>query len=256
MESHESYTAARAALEWQIEMGATEAIGEAPVNRYALAAEPPAAPAPAASAPPPPEAAGPDPVAAAREAAAAAPDLAALRDAIAAYEHCELKRGARNTVFADGNPEAAVMVIGEAPGRDEDREGRPFVGRAGQLVGPDVRRHRAGAGRRGRGKALYITNIMPWRPPQNRAPTPAEIAMMTPFVERHVALAAPRLIVLMGNIACQGMLGRKGITRLRGGWAEVAGRRPPCRCSTRPICCARRRRNARPGPIFWRCRRG
>lgn len=221
--------AARAALQWQVELGATEAIGDVAVSRYEapvpVVPEAPAVAGPEAghaAAVPAPEAHA-DPVAAARAAAAAAGDLAALHNAIAAYPHCELKRGARNTVFADGVPEARVMIVGEAPGREEDLEGRPFVGRAGRLL--DRMFAAIGLSRLGAGaEALYISNILPWRPPQNRTPTPVEIAMMLPFVERHVALAAPEVLVLMGNVACQGLLGRQGITRLRGQWVEVLGR--------------------------------
>jgi len=98
------------------------------------------------------------------------------------------------------------MIIGEAPGRDEDREGRPFVGRAGQLL--DAMFGAIGHGREGAEQPIYITNVMPWRPPQNREPTPEEIAMMLPFLERHVALANPDLLVLMGNVSCQAVLGQ------------------------------------------------
>ena len=134
--------AALAALEWQVELGLADAIGEAPVNRYDLAeaaprapAVPPrAAPVQAAAPPPAPEAVAADPVALARTAAAGAASLEALREAIHAFDLCELKKGARNTVFADGNPKARVLILGEAPGRDEDIEGLPFVGRAGQLL--------------------------------------------------------------------------------------------------------------------------
>lgn len=224
MESHLDFHAARALLEWQVELGATEAICDAPVNRFDLPeAQPRAKPAtPAADNPPahaPVEA--PDPALVARDAAALAADLEGLAAAMAAYEHCELKRGAKTTVFADGNPAARVMVIGEAPGREEDMQGKPFVGRAGQMLdrmfaainlARDAARPEA---------ALYITNILPWRPPQNREPTPEEIAMMLPFVERHVALVNPDVLVLMGNVSCQGLLGRKGITRLRGNWATA-----------------------------------
>jgi DNA polymerase len=127
----------KALLDWQVEMGATEAIGDVPVNRYDAPeppkkVRPPAAPvlvAPAVT----PEAAG-NPVAEARAAAGAAATLPALAAALGAFEHCELKRGARQLVFADGDPAARVMFVGEAPGRDEDRIGKPFVGQAGQLL--------------------------------------------------------------------------------------------------------------------------
>lgn len=223
METH----AALALLEWQIELGATEAIGDAPVNRLDL-------PEAVSSQLTTPQQTAPvqqvsavsqtDPVEEAQTMAAAAADLAALREALAAYDRCDLKRGARNLVFADGNPAARVMIVGEAPGRDEDLQGLPFVGRAGQLLdqmfaaigldraSPDAQ------------QALYITNLLPWRPPQNRDPSPEEIAMMMPFVRRHVELADPDLIVAMGNHACQGLLGRRGITRLRGTWDTALGK--------------------------------
>ena len=111
------------------------------------------------------------------------------------------------------------MIIGEAPGRDEDREGRPFVGRAGQLLDKML-----GAIDLDRDKNVYITNVLPWRPPQNRDPLPAEVAMMVPFLKRHVELAEPEVLVLMGNISCQAVLGKRGITRLRGEWDQVWGK--------------------------------
>ena len=212
-----------------MELGATEAIGETPVNRYDLPAAAPAPALPAAPAAPVIPAGedagvGADPVVAARAAAQAAPDLAALATALAAYDHCELKRGARNTVFADGRPGARVMIIGEAPGRDEDVQGLPFVGRAGRLLDRmfaaiDLARDAVDAE-----SALYITNILPWRPPENRRPTAEECAMLLPFVERHVELAGPDLLVLMGNTPCSAILGRGGITRLRGNWVEALDR--------------------------------
>lgn len=213
---------ALAALAWQIELGADEAILDAPVNRYEIPKpepKPKAAPAPQNR----PKPAEPDPVAAA-EAAAQVPTLEALQAALTAFEHCPLKKGARNTVFADGTPTARVMLIGEAPGRDEDLQGKPFVGKAGQLLDRMFDAISMGRGAEDPARALYITNILPWRPPQNRDPKPEEIGMMLPFMRRHVDLADPQLIVLMGNIACQAMLGRRGITRLRGNWQDVLGR--------------------------------
>jgi DNA polymerase len=155
--------------------------------------------------------------------AAEAPDLAALREALAAYPWCDLRLGARNLVFSDGDPRARVMIVGEAPGREEDREGRPFVGQAGRLL--DRMLAAIGLGRSSEaGDAVYITNVLPWRPPSNRDPEPAELAMMLPFLRRHVELAAPEVLVLMGNHACGAVLGRRGITRLRGQWGEGFGR--------------------------------
>ena len=231
---------ARAMLEWQIEAGVTEAVGEAPVDRLAPAPraasdgdrpdppdsghprERPAAPDHRAAASPSGTAPD-DPVAAAHAAAAAAADLPALRAAVAAYPHCELRRGARGVVFADGIPGARVMIVGEAPGRDEDIAGLPFVGRSGQLL--DLMLAAIGLSRRAEDPArgVYITNVMPWRPPQNRDPKAGEIAMMKPFLERHVALAAPEILVPMGNPACAALLGVRGITKLRGVETEALG---------------------------------
>jgi DNA polymerase len=215
-----------ALLDWQIDLGADEAIGDVPVDRYALtppaakvdAASVPAAPVPAAPA------AGVDAVRVATAAAAAAGDLAALKAAMAAFDLCELKRGARNLVFADGRPEARVMIVGEAPGREEDMQGLPFVGPAGQLLDRMLAAIGLARDQAEAAQAVYITNVLPWRPPQNRDPSPEEIAMLMPFVRRHVDLVEPEVIVAMGNHACQGLLGRRGITRMRGEWAEALGR--------------------------------
>lgn len=231
MTDWQTYANARVALEWQIDLGATEAIGDAPVNRYEVV--PASKPAPKIdtpvpqSAPPPPQAVEVPQVNAAeiaRDLAQAATDLAALRMQLEAFEHCEIRQGARNLVFGDGNPEARVMIIGEAPGADEDKQGLPFVGRAGQLLDKmfaaiDMDRAVADAD-----KALYITNILPWRPPQNRDPSPEEVDMLRPFVRRHVELVNPDVLVLMGNHACHALLGKKGITRLRGNWTEALGK--------------------------------
>ncbi|MEO1778820.1 MAG: uracil-DNA glycosylase [Pseudomonadota bacterium] len=215
MDSQE-HQAALAALAWQVELGVDECIGDAPVDRYATPA-PVVAKAAAVAAPL--VATAEDPVTAAAAAAAAAADLPGLRAALAAYEHCELKRGARNLVFSDGVPGARVMIVGEAPGRDEDREGKPFVGRAGQLLDRML-----GAIDLSRDASVYITNVLPWRPPQNRDPKPDEIAMMQPFLHRHIALADPDVLVVVGNHACQALLGKRGITRLRGDWTETRGK--------------------------------
>lgn len=215
MESALDYWSARALLEWQAELGATEALCDAPVDRYALEQAAPK-PKPGAAPAPPPKPKEVNPAEVAQKAAKGAASLPALRDALAAFDHCDLKRGARNLVFSDGQPGARVMIIGEAPGRDEDLQGKPFVGRAGQLL--DKMLEAIGLSR---AESVYITNVLPWRPPQNRDPLPAEIAMLTPFLERHVALAEPDILLLMGNISCQAVLGKRGITRLRGKWDQA-----------------------------------
>ena len=221
----EDWHAALAALSWQIEAGADEIISDAPVNRYELAAEAPkslAAKTPATA--PVATDITADPVAVAQAAAARALSLDALREAIAGFPHCELKKGARNTVFADGNPKARVLILGEAPGAEEDREGRPFVGRAGQLLDRMFAAIGLSRSSPDAGRALYITNVMPWRPPGNRDPEPAEIAMMLPFVERHIALVDPQVIVVVGNTPLFALTGSKGILRARGIWSQSHGR--------------------------------
>jgi len=206
-------------LRWQIELGADECILDAPIDRYGLAqALPKTAPSQPVSHAPATQV-EPDAIGAAKTAAEQAQDLDALRAALAVFPHCELQKGARNLVFCDGVPGARLMIVGEAPGRDEDREGRPFVGRAGQLLDRML-----AALDLSRAKDAYITNVLPWRPPQNRDPKPEEIAMMKPFLERHIALAKPDILVIAGNISCQALLGKRGITRLRGQWAEVLGK--------------------------------
>ncbi|WP_066702477.1 uracil-DNA glycosylase [Celeribacter ethanolicus] len=232
METQIDYWQAHALLEWQVDLGVTEAIMDAPVNRYELPDhKPKSAKAQAArQAGQAPVNPGPKPSRAeegieiASRLAKGATSLEALREALAGFEHCDLKRGARNLVFSDGNPKARVMIVGEAPGRDEDIQGKPFVGRSGQLldkmfaaIGMD--RHSPDSEH-----GLYITNPIPWRPPENRDPTPAEIAMLKPFLIRHIELADPDVIVLMGNWACTALLGRAGITRLRGNWQTVLGK--------------------------------
>ncbi|NHQ74364.1 uracil-DNA glycosylase [Roseovarius gahaiensis] len=224
MESALDYHTAKALLDWQVELGATEAICDAPVNRYEV---PEKVAAPVASTPAPTQPAplaAFDPVADAKAAAQSADTLEALQAALAAFEHCELKRGARNLVFCDGNPAARVMIIGEAPGRDEDMQGKPFVGRAGQLLDKMLAAIGMARDATDTQASVYITNVLPWRPPQNRDPKPDEIAMLVPFVQRHVELVAPEVIILMGNISCQAGLGKRGISRLRGHWAESYGK--------------------------------
>lgn len=219
MESQLDWHSARALLEWQVELGATEAILDAPVDRFTLettAPKPAPVTAPAAQATVQQASALPDPAQIAKQMAETAGSLDALQAALAGFEYCELKRGARNLVFSDGNPAAQVMIVGEAPGRDEDQQGKPFAGRAGQLL--DKMLAAIGLDRQSQepANAAYITNVVPWRPPQNREPSPDEIAMLTPFLLRHIALIKPTVVVAMGNISCQALLGKRGISKLRG----------------------------------------
>jgi uracil-DNA glycosylase len=210
-------------LEWQVAMGADEAILGAPRDRLQSTTRPaarpvaPTTPAAAVIVPAAPTAQS-TVLATARALADAAKDLAELRAAVEAFDGCSLRRTATHTVFADGKPGAPLMLIGEAPGADEDRIGRPFVGRSGQLLD----RMLAGIGI-SRTENAYITNILFWRPPGNRKPTPEETAICLPFVWRHIALLEPKIVVLCGGTATAALLNRtEGITRLRGRWFDLA----------------------------------
>jgi uracil-DNA glycosylase family 4 len=213
------------ALRWLAKMGADELIGDAPVDRY-KSTEMPATPPRIPAEPRQAAAAVPDarsPVQRARDAedaAQSADTLEELRARIEAFEGCALKFTATNTVFADGQPDARVMLIGEAPGVDEDRRGLPFVGASGQLL--DRMFEAIGLSRREHGeKGIYISNILFWRPPGNRSPTTAETAACLPFVRRHIQLIAPKALVFLGGTAAKTMLDRsEGIMRLRGNWYD------------------------------------
>jgi len=243
-----------ALLRWQIEAGADEAIGETPLDRFAASAPAPgpapAAPEPGPVANPPPEAATPAPPAAgpgrkgveeapapdffidpaadktnAHALAAAANSLDELRAALEAFEGCALKHTATNLVFGDGNPEARIMLVGEAPGADEDRLGLPFVGVSGRLL--DAMLGAIGLDRR----SVYITNILFWRPPGNRNPTAGEVAACLPFIERLIELVDPAVLVMVGGTAAKTLLGQSdGIMKLRGRWFNYESAR-----MTRPI---------------------
>lgn len=223
MDSVDTYWSDFAALDWQVELGADEAIGDAPVNRYELPqtlSKPAAAPTP-----PVPDVTKPEKVDAVVEAASmanAASDLEGLRAALGRFEHCAPKRGARNTVFGHGNPAARVMVIGEAPDRDADRAGRPFAGPGEVLLGRMFEAIDLRVDESQPEVSLYLAAPMPWRAPAQ--PQAQDVAMMKPFLERHIALANPDVLVLMGNTACQMLLSKSGVSRLRGNWVEVLGR--------------------------------
>jgi len=232
-----------ALLKWYIEVGADEAMAEAPLDRFrapveragAVGGPPPAAAgrSPDRSLPPSSPPSGPRLVPAAppgritpaaiavedtRALAAACMDLAALRAAMEGFEGSSLRETATRLVFADGNPAAPLMLIGEAPGADEDRQGKPFVGQSGQLL--DRMLGAISLDRTG----VYIANVVPWRPPGNRKPTPAEISLLLPFLERHIELVAPRALLMVGAVAAGALLGTtEGITRIRGRWFDWRG---------------------------------
>ena len=214
------YHQALDALRFQVELGADEAIGDSPVDRFAMTDKTVAKPAAVT----PTKPVGVDPVAVAQALASSANSLEELRDAMASFEHCDLKKGARNLVFSDGNPNARVMIVGEAPGRNEDIQGKRFVGEAGQLLDRMLAAISLSRASPDPMATVYITNVLPWRPPENRDPSPEEIAMFKPFLERHIALIDPEVLVVVGNISCQALLGQRGITRLRGTWTEALGK--------------------------------
>jgi uracil-DNA glycosylase len=221
----------RQLLAFYLEAGVDCALSDEPVNRLAApeaapmasaavaretaAAQPvratPSVIPPRGEPPPPPDAA----IASAREAARTAPTLEALRALLEAFDGCALKQTATRLVFADGNPQARVMFVGEAPGRDEDIEGLPFVGRSGKLL--DRMIGAIGLDR----TSAYIANVIPWRPPGNRTPTPQETQICLPFIQRQIELVDPDVLVTLGNPSTQTLLGtREGIMRTRGKWVE------------------------------------
>lgn len=224
-----------AALAWQIELGADEAIGDEPLDRFAesdpSARKPQVQAAPSAQvsdprgpdvAPGAAPGARPDPdVPDAARLAAGARTLDALADVLREWPGSPLREGARNFVFADGVPGARLMVIGEAPGAEEDRQGKPFVGRAGQLL--DRMLAAIGLSRTAPAseQAVYITNILPWRPPGNRTPSEQEALAFLPFVQRHIELADPDIVLTMGNTPTKALLATvTGIKRMRGNWVR------------------------------------
>lgn len=233
-----SFEEAASLLAWYVDAGADEALGETPVDRFKAAPPTPAAAIPDRVVPKPAAADRvadtPRPVAAeaalqsAKTLAEAAQSLDELRAAIETFEGCALKKTATKTVFADGNPRARIMLIGEAPGRDEDRQGKPFVGRSGQLL--DRMFAAIGLSRLAEdpAEAVYISNILPWRPPGNRNPSLEEIALCMPFLTRHIELIAPDMIVALGGVSAKQLLDTStGIMRLRGRWSEISiGGRP------------------------------
>ena len=214
-------------LAFYLEAGVDCALTDAPVNRLA---DPDIAPRPSEPAPPQPARTAPAPVPAARveaaqapeaaivsarEAARTAPTLEALRALLENFDGCALKSTATRLVFSDGNPQARIMFVGEAPGREEDIEGLPFVGRSGKLL--DRMIAAIGLNR----SSAYIANVIPWRPPGNRTPTPQETQICLPFIQRQIELVNPDVLVTLGNPSTQTLLStREGIMKTRGKWFD------------------------------------
>jgi DNA polymerase len=232
--ARDRHAAIAALLEWYVEMGVDATLEEAAIDRFAppgpveraVAPPPPAAatltpslppaPAPVAAAPLPPPVPPSDDVArAASVAARSATNLEELRAVLARFDGCNLRRTATQLVFADGNPSGRVMFVGEAPGREEDIQGLPFVGRSGQLL--DLMLKAIGLSR----SDVYIANVIPWRPPGNRRPTPQETAICRPFIERQIELCNPDFLMLLGGAAANELLDTpEGIMKLRGRWRD------------------------------------
>ncbi|WP_246473004.1 uracil-DNA glycosylase [Pelagibacterium limicola] len=208
-------------LQWYEAAGVDMAVSEEPVDRFAQSA---VAPPPARAQAPAPETSSPaiaapgadaDPQTA-RDLAAKATTLDALRETLESFEGCGLRLRATNLVFADGNPEADIMLVGEAPGRDEDLQGKPFVGRSGQLL--DRMLKSIGLDR----TKVYIANTVPWRPPGNRTPAPSEVAVCLPFLHRQIELVAPKVLIALGGASASTLFETTaGITRIRGQWREL-----------------------------------
>ncbi len=235
------------ALAWLVEAGADEALSDMPVDRFSATAVPTSpsplvaegksnaarstweggdtqkSPLPNRSTVRPVPQAGGEPqsdtadhIGRATEIAARCNSLEELRAALEGFDGLALKRSAKNTVFADGTPDHHIMLIGEAPGAEEDRQGKPFVGRAGQLLDKML-----AAIALDRKTNVYITNVLNWRPPGNRDPSPVEAATCLPFLRRHIELAAPKIIILLGATAVRHVMGKTdGIMRTRGHWLE------------------------------------
>lgn len=193
---------ALAALRLQLAWGADEALADVPQDRTSQ---------------PPPPGAGPAGRGQAWDLATSAASPGELREILATFDGCALRGTATNLVFADGNPKAGMVLIGEAPGAEEDRAGLPFVGPSGRLL--DAMLGSIGLNR----EQVLITNVLPWRPPGNRTPTEHEIELCLPFLLRHLALLQPHHLLLLGGLATRVLTGsNQGIRRLRGRWVNVS----------------------------------
>lgn len=204
-------------LEWYLDAGVTETIGLSPMNRFNLPQEQTLLkkeihPDPPIAATPPP--ASDNLLSDALSRASQAQNEDELKKLLENFDGCSLKKTAKSTIFGEGVPHPDVLFVGEAPGADEDRTGRPFVGVSGKLL--DKMMHAVGLSRE---ENSYITNIIPWRPPGNRSPSTAEVSLCLPFVQRHIELLAPKILVFVGGVAFNALLVRpETITRARGNW--------------------------------------
>ena len=211
-------------LKWQLELGVDENVGNIPLNRFSDHSQPNEfeieIPVSIQQKMPKIRSA----INEAESRAKQSQTLGQLKASLANYEFCDLKKGSRNLVFSSGDPDAEVMIIGEAPGREEDIQGAPFVGRAGRLLDKMLKPIGLTRDKDKLNDSLintaYICNVIPWRPPHNRDPNTDEIEMMLPFLKRHISLIEPKIIVALGNISCRALIGQTGITKLRGNWFD------------------------------------
>jgi len=206
-------------LSWNLSAGADEIIAETPCDYFTESTEKLSKSSPLPTPVPSPPTASARPAAAADAPLKTVSTLSELRETMLSFKGCGLKTTATNTVFADGVPTAPVMIIGEAPGADEDRIGLPFVGKSGMLLDKMLESIDLS-----RARNVYISNILPWRPPGNRAPTPAEVVACLPFIKRHIELVAPKILVFLGASAASALLGvTESISRIRGKWFKYEG---------------------------------
>ena len=224
MDSKIDMTDALQLLKWQLELGVDENVGNIPLNRFSDHSQQNEVEIeiPVSTQQKMPKISSA--ITEAKNRAKQSKTLDQLKASIANYEFCDLKKGSRNLVFSSGDPNAKVMIVGEAPGREEDIQGVPFVGRAGQLLDKMLRPIGLTRNKNQLNNNLittaYICNVIPWRPPHNRDPNSDEIEMMLPFLKKHISLVQPKIIVALGNISCRALIGQTGITKLRGNWFD------------------------------------
>ena len=217
-----------AALEWYLDHGVTEALADSQQDRTAWLTKPVLLPAKTETVAAQPPVSNAPAFLGTSEArteavklAAAAKTLEELREALAAFEGFSIKKTATNLVFSDGNPNAPIMLVGEAPGADEDRLGKPFVGVSGQLLDKILKSIGLDRQEEDPTKSVYISNILNWRPPGNRTPSPAEIELALPFIERHIQIARPKILIFCGAVAAKALLNsEQGISKLRSRWHD------------------------------------
>lgn len=235
------HTALKAALSWYLDHGVDEVLADSPVDHTAMPvierAETAAPKTASATVTPMPLLGTNDMVAQTAALAAACTTLEDLKQAIQDFDGLAVKKTATQIVFADGIPSAKVMVIGEAPGADEDRQGKPFVGVSGQLLDKILACINLSRAPEGGQQPVYISNILNWRPPGNRTPTDQEVQIALPFILKHIELVNPDYLILSGGVAAKGLIGSsESISRLRGKFhdIQIGGRKIPAIATYHP----------------------